>query len=145
VTIDQILGVLIVFALLHRYHENRFDKCDKERVLLHNLYYQKFGADFTEGGAAEETPIEREPETPESRYRERVQETKLRLKSIAKTNRSGLGRALSRLERQGRPKLSQIRPALDPVSAKVAAEQAARIFADVEQTVKNGRPTHSGG
>jgi hypothetical protein len=69
----------------------------------------------------------------------------LKLKSIAKTNRSGLGRALSRLERLGRPKLSQIRPALDPVSANVAAEQASRIFADVEQTVKNGRPTHSGG
>lgn len=144
-TIDQILGVLLVFALLHRYHENRFEKCDKERVLLHNLYYQKFGADFVDGGAAEEKQIEREPETPESLYRERIQETKLRLKSIAKTNRSGLGRALSRLERQGRPKLSQIRPVLDPVSAKVAEEQASRIFADVEQTVKNGRPTHSGG
>jgi hypothetical protein len=146
VTIDQILGVLLVLALLHRYHEERFEKCDKERVLLHNLYYQRLGADFAEGGATADEPlIERAPETSESRYKEAIQRQKLELKSIARRNPSGLGRAIRRMEQQRRPKLSQMRPALDPASAKAAEEQASRFFADVEQTVKNGRSTHSGG
>lgn len=145
-TFDQILGVLLLLALLHRYHEERFKKCDTERVLLHNLYYQKFGADFVEGGAAEEEPlIEREPETPESRYKEAIQRKKLELKSIAKRNPSGLGRAMRRIAQRQQPRLSRIRPALDPASAKVAAEQAKQMFADVERTVANGRTTHSGG
>ena len=144
-TFDQILGVLLVFALLHRYHKEQFEKCDKERVLLHNLYYQRFGADFVEGGAAEEEAVQHEPETAESRYRDAIQRKKLELKSIARRNPSGLGRAMSRIAQRQQPRLSQIRPALDPASAKVAAEQAQQMFADVEKKVTNGRPAHSGG
>jgi hypothetical protein len=145
-TFDQILGVLLFVALLHRYHENRFENCDKERVLLHNLYYQKFGADFAEGGAAEDEPlIEREPETPESRYNEQIERTKLELKSAARRGPAALAAAIKKAKRRGQPRFNKIRSNLDPASAKVAAEQAQRMFADVERTVANGRTTHSGG
>jgi hypothetical protein len=152
VTLDQGLGILLVLAILYRYHRNelrkaddRFDKCDKERVLLHNLYYQRLGADFQSGGEAPEQPIEREPETPESRYSDKVQRMKLRLKSMARTRISSIGPALRRIEQRGRPRLEQIRPRVDPVTAKQAEDHVGRILADVQQTVKNGRQNNTGG
>lgn len=151
-TLDQWLLIILGLALLTRYHRNelrkadeRFDKCDKERVLLHNLYYQRMGADFQSGGEAEDQLIEQEPETPESRYKEAVQQMKLQLKRLARTRPEHLGPALRRVERQRRPSLAKIRPAMDPATADLAATQASTLFSDIAQKVANGRPTHNGG
>lgn len=150
--IDQLLGLLLILALLVRYHryelrkaEERFEKCDKERVLLHNLYYQKFGGDFETGGAQSEQLIEREPETPESRYKEAIQRTKLELKRLARTRPAHLGRGIRQIEQRGRPNIKKMMPRMDPGTAQQAANQVKDLLAEVEQTVKNGRPTHAGG
>lgn len=151
-TLDHALGLLFVFAMLFRYHrselekaEARFEKCDKERVLLHNVFYQNAGADVTNGGAAPEQLIEREPETPDSLMKERIRQTKLLLKSKARTNPSELGRMVRNVVQRAQPRFSRIRPSLDPGTQKVAADQASQMFAEVRQQVNNGRNPDSGG
>jgi hypothetical protein len=151
-TIDPILGIALVLAGLFRLHRNemdkaeeRYEKCDKERVLLHNVFYQNAGADFSSGGGAPEQLIEREPETPKSRMEAEIERVKLQLKSAARTRPAQLGRQIKRIERRQRPNFKNIRPAMDPGTAQVAKDQVGQLFADVRQQVNNGRNTDSGG
>jgi hypothetical protein len=150
VNIDSALLLVLALACLYRYHRHeiekadaRFDRCDKERVQLHNLFYgTKTGLGFTEGPQG--APEPEIPETPDSRYRERIERKKLELRSIAKRRISSLAPALKQMEYKGRPKLSQIRPRMDPATAELARKQAADIFAQATNEVRADPSLRSG-
>lgn len=144
-TLDQALLCVLAFALLVRYHRNalaqaeeRFKKCDQERVQLHNFFYGREGVAFTDVGNQTE-PVTEEPTTKDEQHRERKEWIKLQLKRMARTRVQNLGPALRNLEKQRRPRFSNIRPAMDPKTAEQVKEKIANDFAAIKDQVTNGR------
>lgn len=149
-TLDHALLSILAVALLVRYHRNalaqaeeRFQKCDQERVQLHNFFYGREGVAFTDVRNQAE-PAAETPATPDEKYRERMDNVKQQLKRMARTRVSDLGPALRNLENRRRPRLRNIRPAMDPqtaaqVKAKITSDFAALGEQVTRDQVKNGR------
>lgn len=146
-TLDHALLCILAVALLVRYHRNalaqaeeRFQKCDQERVQLHNFFYGREGVAFTDV-RNEAEPIAETPLTPEDRYRERMDNVKQQLKRMARTRVSDLGPALRNLERQRRPRFRNIRPAMDPKTAAQVKDKIASDFAALGEQIKGEQVT----
>ncbi|HLJ88830.1 MAG TPA: hypothetical protein VKZ53_18570 [Candidatus Angelobacter sp.] len=164
--LDQALLALLAVAALYRYHraelmraerraEERYEKCDRERIQLHNYFYGSQGASFmdtapigsesaspvhaeTDSGsaAAAQTSAPSSPASGEARYREKLERTKTELKRIARTRISSLGPALRKIEKQGRPQFRNVRASLDPDTAHLVREKIGQEFAALQEQIE---------
>lgn len=144
-TLDHALLLILAVSLLVRYHRNalaqaeeRFQKCDQERVQLHNFFYGREGVAFTDV-RNEPEPAAEMPLSPDEKHQQSKEWIKQQLRRLAKTRVSDLGPALRHVEKQKRPRFRNIRPAMDSQTAAQVKAKITSDFAAIEDQVKNGR------